>query len=380
MISPRTRSVGAALAVITAVVVGGASAASADRTPAPTGRASGSPARRPVVAVIGTGGTIAGVSASRVSFDDYRAGQLPVAKLVDALRPEVDEVADVRTVEYGDKASGDYTTADYHDLSLLVDRQLATADAVVVTTGTQTMEEFGYWLDLTVRSSKPVVLTGAMRPWTVIGSDGPPNLYNAILLAASRTTRCFGSVVMLNDEIFAARDVTKTDTSRLDTFASPELGELGTIDGSQIRLRRAPARVQYCARPERWRTPFDLTKVARDGVPKVEIAYTYQGASGDAVTAFAAAGAKGIVLAGSPSPMQLAAAERAISAGVVFVAASRNTSGAVYVSQPGLIAAEDLRPQKARILLQLALAFSSDPAQVPVWFARYGLTQFQAAG
>ncbi|MCQ8835722.1 asparaginase domain-containing protein [Streptomyces samsunensis] len=160
------------------------------------GAAEPHPRPTPKVAVIGTGGTIAGVSRTKVSFDDYQAGKLPVSRLVGDLRPEVNRIADVTTQQFGNKDSNDYTIPEYRRLTAAVDHALKFNDGVVVTTGTDTMEEFAYWLDLTVRSDKPVVLTGSMRPWTVIGSDAPANLYNAIHLAASGRTTCFGTVVM----------------------------------------------------------------------------------------------------------------------------------------------------------------------------------------
>jgi L-asparaginase len=331
---------------------------------------------KPKVVVIGTGGTIAGEAESRVSFETYKPGRLPVADLVKSLQPEVGALADVSATDFGGKGSSEYTLAEFHDLSRMVDEQLKTADAVVVATGTQTMEELAYWLDLTVRSQKPVVLTGSMRPWTVIGSDGPPNLYKAISLAASRKTRCFGSVVMLNDEIFAAREVTKSNTMRLDTFQAPKVGLLGSVDEKHIQLLRAPARVQNCAKPDSWRTPFDLTTIKRDAMPRSEIVYTYGDAGGEAITAFANAGAKGLVFAGTPSPAQFQAAQGAVEKGVTLVAANHNNSGAVHTTPPGVIPAEDLSPQKARLLLQLSLAATQDPKKVQSWFADYAAPQF----
>ncbi|GAB3158681.1 L-asparaginase 2 [Micromonospora sonneratiae] len=328
------------------------------------------------VAVIGTGGTIAGKSESRVGFQSYQPGRTPTAELVQYLQPEVGQIADVSAVDFGGKGSGEYTIAEYHDLTRLVDEQLARADAVVVATGTQTMEELAYWLDLTVRSPKPVVVTGSMRPWTVIGSDGAPNLYNAIVLAASRRTHCFGAVIMMNDEILAARDATKTSTTRLDTIQSPELGILGTVDEKRVRLLRAPARTRDCAQPQQWRTPFDLATMPRDRLVRTEVVYTYADAGGEPITALATAGVKGLVAAGTPSPQQTTALMAAMQSGVVVVAANRNNSGAVYDTPGPVIPAEDLLPQKARLLLLLALSRSSDPAQVRSLFQRYGVTEF----
>ncbi|MPY50715.1 asparaginase [Streptomyces acidicola] len=337
----------------------------------------------PEVAVIGTGGTISGVSTDRVSFQNYQSGKLAISKMVDELRPEVDGLAKVTTEQFGNKGSGGYSIADYRKLTASVDAALKKSDAVVVTTGTDTMEEFAYWLDLTVRSDKPVVLTGSMRPWTVIGTDAPANLYNAIKLAASRKTKCYGTVVMLNDEVQAAREVRKTDALRMDTFTSGSSGRLGVIDQDNIRLNRAPARVESCGRSS-WRTPFDLDRITKDGkaLPKVEIAYSYQDAGGEAVKAFADSGADGIVTAGTGaggiSPAMSTARTEAVKKGVTFTSTTRTGSGAVYgsTSTTGVIGAEDLTPQKARLLLLLSLAATDDEKQIREWFATLGTAQF----
>ncbi|MEU1665420.1 asparaginase [Streptomyces sparsogenes] len=358
-----------ALALGTTAPVAGAEAAGAESGKKPV----------PKVAVIGTGGTISGVSRTRVSFQDYEAGKLPVSRMVNDLKPEVDAIADVSTQQFGNKDSNNYSIAEYRGLTAAVDRALKTEDAVVVTTGTDTMEEFAYWLDLTVRSDKPVVLTGAMRPWTVIGSDAPANLYNAIHLAASGRTTCYGTVLMLNDRIQAAREVRKTDTLRTDTFNSGASGELGVVDQDHIRLNRAPARVQQCGKKS-WETPFDLAKMGR-ALPKVEIAYSYQDAGGEAVKAFADAGADGIVTAGTGagglSPGMSEARKDAVKNGVIFASASRTGSGAVYDDHTGgVIGAEDLTPQKARLLLLLSLARTHDQDRIRQWFATLGTAQF----
>jgi L-asparaginase len=259
-------------------------------------------------------------------------------------------------------------------MSTLVDERLAEADAAVVLCGTRGLEELAYWLDLTVRSPKPVTITGSMRPWNALGSDGPANLYNAIVLASAGRTTGFGTVVMLNDRILAAREATKGSTLRLDTYESREWGVLGTIDAANIRLLRAPARLRQHGSPL-WTTPFDLSAVS--ALPRTEIAYSYVDASGDAITAFAAAGARGIVIAGDPSDRQGPAVKSAIAGGTVIVAANRNTSGAVYeTGVPGIISAEDLLPQKARLLLTLGLALTSDLDQLRSWFHEYGVPEF----
>ena len=346
----------------------------------------------PQVTVIGTGGTIAGVAPTRSDFTNYRAGQIPIETLVGQIQPEVGAVADVSTVQFGNSGSGGYRIDQFYALTAAVEEALRTADGVVVTTGTDTMEEFAYWLDLTVQSRKPVVLTGAMRPWAagsvdgpqVIGADGPANLFNAISLAASQTTYCFGTVLMLNDEFHAARDVTKTSTTRMDTFQTRELGVLGWIDGPEIKVGRAPSRVQRCDDLRRWVTPFDLTRIAPTDLPRTEVVYTYQQAGGEGITAFAQAGVKGIVTAGTGAggvsgPQGEARSAAVRDQGVVFVSTSRTGSGSVSGGSGNVIAGEDLQPQKARLLLMLSLAFApGDVEQVREWVATVGNPEFQA--
>jgi L-asparaginase len=344
-------------------------------------------AKKPKVTVIGTGGTIAGVATSRSSFTDYRAGQIPIADMVGQLQPEIGNVADVTTVQFGNKGSGGYTLAEFHALTLAVQKALKDSDGVVVTSGTDTMEEFAYWLDLTVRDQKPVVMTGAMRPWAagtvngpqVIGADGPANLYNAIVLAASQATYCYGTVLMLGDEFHAARDVTKTSAYRMDTFQTREFGVLGWIDGPNIKVGRAPSRVADCDLKQRWLTPFNVAKVAPEALPRVEVVTSYQQAGGEAITAFADAGVKGIVTAGTGaggvSAAQTAARTAAAAKGVVFVSTTRTGSGSVYggsTTQP-IVAGDDLLPQKARLLLLLSLAFApGDVEKVRQWVTTLG--------
>lgn len=328
---------------------------------------------RAEVVVIGTGGTIAGLSDTEVSFQRYRSGTLPIDSMVSAL-PRLEQVADVSTVQFGNKGSSGYTIEELYELSLRVDRALEGADGAVVTSGTDTMEEIAYFLDLTVRSPKPVVVTGAMRPWTVIGSDAPANLFNAIRLAASGATTHFGAVVMLNDVIHTARAATKTNSYRLDTFESRIVGAVGYIDGERIRIYRAPGRA---LRAENWTTPFDLRMIGADDLPRVEIIYSYQEAGGEAIDAFAEAGVRGFVTAGTGaggiSRAQSEAAGRAIEDGAIFVATTRTGSGSVYRGgREGRIGGGNLMPQKARLVLLLAMAFSDDFDQIERWVADYG--------
>jgi L-asparaginase len=342
--------------------------------PRPAIPAAASAPRRPTVVVIGTGGTMAGVSEGRFTVQHYEPGRLPTARLIKDLQPEIARLADVRAVDFDDDAEA---ITDLYDLSRQVDRELLHADAVVVTSGTNNLEEYAYWLDITVRSQKPVVVTGSLRPWTVVGSDAPMNLYTAVLLAASRRTTCFGTVVALNDQVLGAREATKSDSQRVGAFQSRELGVLGTVDDGRVRLLRAPARVMECDRPQQWRTPFDLSRIRRATLPRVEIVPTYLDAGGEAITAAARAGARGIVVSGAPSAAQQRAAEAVVPRGVIFVAAGNTSSGSVYpVPRPGLVSAGDLVPQKARLLLMLGLAEGGRSEQIAEWFAAYGVPQF----
>jgi L-asparaginase len=332
---------------------------------------------KPNVLVIGTGGTISGATngGDPTKFQDYKSGAYKIEDMVAQL-PRKDKIADVSTYQFGNKGSGGYTIAELYDLSLTVDQALKTYDSVVVTTGTDTMEEIAYFLDLTVRSEKPVVITGAMRPWDVIGTDSPANLYNAIKLAASGKTKWFGTVQMLNDMVQAAREVTKTNAQRLDTFETPILGALGYIDQDNVSIYRAPGRASKAGKST-WKTPFDLRTITKAQLPMVEIAYAYQEAGGGAIRGLVADGAKGIVTAGTGaggiSAKMSAARTEAIKQGVLFVTTTRTGSGTMYpTNNDGIIGGDNLNAAHARIMLLLSLAFSKDQATIKNWFATYG--------
>lgn len=330
----------------------------------------------PNVIVIGTGGTLAGKARDNdpTNFQSYAAGTFLIADLVDQL-PRKDKIADVETYQFGNKGSGGYTMKDLYDLSLAVDQALKTYDSAVVTTGTDTMEEIAYFLDLTVQSDKPVVVTGAMRPWDVIGTDGPANLYQAIKVAASNKTKYYGTVIMLNDVIHAAREVTKSNSTRMDTFNTPMLGALGYVDDSAVRMYRLNARALKAGKSD-WATPFDLTKISKESLPLVGVVYNYQEASGGQIRGLVADGVKGIVTAGTGaggiSSGLSSARTQAIRDGVIFVSTTRTGSGSVYGSSNGNIAGDNLNAQHARVLLMLSLAFSDDYNQIKTWFETVG--------
>ncbi|MBW7453377.1 asparaginase [Paenibacillus sepulcri] len=333
----------------------------------------------PNVVILGMGGTITSTALGRDLFQSYGPDGVSITDILNRLQPEISAIANVQVQElYENSTRNEYL----YNLSTSIDKVLAdkNVDAVVVTAGTNTMEEVAYFADLTVQSNKPVVITGSMRQSNTFSFDGEANLYNAIRLAASGETTCYGTVLLMNDEFFSAREVTKTDALRLDTFDGGRYGALGTVDENRIRSVHAPARVMACGK-DSWKTPFDLTKIKASDLAKVEIVYSYTEADGLPIKALADAGVDGIVTAGSGAgnifTSQQDARKAAVEKGVVFVSATRTGSGAVYdTKSPGIIGAADLLPQKARILLQLSLSFTEDPEQVRNWFTSIGVPEF----
>ncbi|WP_369068820.1 asparaginase [Kineococcus terrestris] len=340
----------------------------------------------PNVVVLDGGGTITSTAVGRAEYTEYGGDGLEsIQDVIDRIEPEISQVADLRVVDGAIPGSSASTTQrQLYDMTLQLDGILAddSVDAVVVNTGTNIMEEIAYWADLTVQSEKPVVFTGSMRQSNTFSFDGEANLFNAIRVAASGKTTCFGTVVHMNDEFVGAREMTKTDAWRTDTFSGGRYGALGTVDGRHIRAVHAPARVLDCGTDE-WTTPFDLSTVAFEDLAQVEIVMSYVEADATPVTALAEAGVDGIVTAGHGaggiSTEQSAARSAAVEQGVVFATTTRTGSGAIYPSDPatpGVVAAYDLTPQKARVLLQLALTFTDDPQQVQQWFDTIGSPEF----
>jgi L-asparaginase len=318
-------------------------------------RAQTAPAR-PLVQIIGTGGTIG-------SAGDYWGGRptrVPIEQL--ARVPGIDSVATIVTEQLWNVPSSTIGPARWLELSrhvagLLRDhRDIA---GVVITHGTDTMEETTYFLDLTLPGDRPVIVTGAMRPSDMAGADGPANLTSAVRAAVDPRARGRGVMLLMNDRLFAARDVTKTNSTRVETFQAPDRGPLAIVDPEGLAYTRpSPARA----------TPlFDITNLRE--LPRVDIVYAYPGADSVAIDALVAAGAKGIVVAGvgrgGTTPAQADALRRARSRGVVVVIGTRTGSGRVPVRRGDeAVGTGDLNPQKARVLLSLALTRSADPREI----------------
>jgi L-asparaginase len=327
---------------------------------------------KPKVAVIGTGGTISSIGRDEFDIQDYvTLGKMhDAAGMVQAF-PSASTIADLVPVAFPPIPSTQMDFAAWGELLRLIDEQVETHPdlaGIVILHGTASMEETAYALNLTVKADIPVVVTGAQRPSTGLSTDAGMNMTNAVRVAASEEARGLGVLVVLNDEIQAARDVTKTSTWRLQTFRSPDFGVLGHADADRIAIYRKPVRLLA---PE---TPFSRDDVLN--AARVDISYCYAGCDGTAVRAFVEAGAKGIVSAGfAPgfvSPGEFDALKAAVDAGVVVLQSSRAGSGRVpsmaRVVAGGFIGADNLNPQKARILLALALNRTSDKADIEAYF------------
>lgn len=328
----------------------------------------------PHVRVVATGGTIAGRSQSPEQISSYRSGAIPVEELLADL-PGLDRVARVSAEQFSNVGSTSLTPADWLRLSQRINAILADGvdgdpvDGVVVTHGTDALEETGYFLNLTVHSDRPVVMVGAMRPATAISADGPLNILNAVQVAAAPDARDRGVLVVLNQEINAARDVTKTHARLVHTFRSRSWGALGVVEpDGPVFYRRVERR--HTADSE-----FDVAGLAPEDLPRVDISYTYNGADGTDIRAFVAAGARGIVIAGSGAGSttrgQGEAAREAAESGLFIVRGTHTGAGRLGRGRGRMVGADDLVPQKARILLMLALTRTDDEDEVHRIFREY---------
>jgi L-asparaginase len=311
---------------------------------------------RTTVLVIGTGGTIG----SAGQYWTGNATRVPIEQLVRV--PGIDSVATIASEQLWNVASGSIGPARWLELSRHIADRLRAQPAlagIVVTHGTDTMEETAYFLDLTLPGDRPVIVTGAMRPSDMAGADGPANLTSSARVAVDARARGRGAMVVMDDRVFAARDVTKTNSTRVETFQAPERGPIAIVEPEGV--------VYHQPSPHRTTPVFDITGVT--ALPRVDVVYSYAGADSVPIDALVAAGAKGIVVAGvgrgNIAPGQGAALRRARERGVIVVVTTRTGSGGVPVRRgDGTIGAGDLNAQKARVLLTLALSRTSDPAEV----------------
>ena len=318
----------------------------------------------PLVKVVATGGTIANTPSGRLNAAEV-ADAIPALKRV--ARLEVEEVVRV--------GSSSITLENWLRLARRINEilaQEAEVKGVVVTHGSNTVEETGYFLSLTIKSDKPVVLTAAQRQFTTLSSDSPKNFLQAVRVAASDDARGKGALIVTNDVINAARDVTKNITYRLETYNSRDLGVLGYVDEDRITFYRTPLKQHTTA------TPFDVSRLQK--LPRVDIVTSYVDADGALIDAAVAhAKVEGLVIAGFPTgsatPAMEQAMNRAAAKGIPVVMTNRGGTGRITDTRGKearpLIFGDNLTPQKARILLMLALTTTRDPAEIQRIFQTY---------
>ena len=329
---------------------------------------------KPKISILATGGTIAGAQTS-TSEAGYKSGSFSVDDLIKAV-PTMTNIA----VLSGEQVANIGSQTMNHEVWLKLAKRLnevlaGDSDGVVITHGTDTMEETAYFLSLVVKSDKPVVLVGSMRPATAIGADGPANLYNAVALAADANARGRGPLVLLNDTIHYARESQKTHTTRLDTFQSPNRGIAGMMNTGKVYF--------YSKNTTRHTTnsEFSVGDQTAKNLPYVEIVYSYANFGGETIADIVKRGAKGIILAGvgdgNSTDAAIAALKMAAKSGVVVARSSRVGSGIVDRNvevnddELGFITAMELSPQKARILLMMGLTKTKDLKQLQKLFTEY---------
>jgi len=327
----------------------------------------------PRIKILATGGTIAGQGAS-ADRSAYTAGQLPIKDLIAAV-PGIDKVAEISGEQISNVGSQDMTVDIWIKLNKRINEIYKNneADGIVITHGTDTQEETAYFLSLTVRYDKPVIITGSMRPATAISADGPKNLYDAVTLAASKQAAHSGVLLVFNEYIFTGRSAVKTSTTHLNAFTAPNNGPIGQVYDGKVILYETPVR------KANKNTPFDITGLTT--LPEVAIVELYADAPATAINAYVASGVKGIVTGGlgngNLNKVNSDAATSAVKKGIAVARASRVPSGRVTLfdetddQKLGTIVTDDLIPQKARILLMLGLTQTSDSKKLQEYFFEY---------
>ena len=332
------------------------------------------PSPLPLIRVLATGGTIAGAQTADASRG-YQAAAFSIAALIAAV-PFAATLARLEGEQVAAIGSQDMDEAIWRKLADRIECALREpgVQGVVVTHGTDTMEETAFFLNLVIHSPKPVVLVGAMRPATAISADGPMNLLNAIAVAAHADAGNRGVLVVANDEIHFAREITKTNTTQVGTFRATHRGLAGLVNAGRLHLYAPPVRRHTLS------SEFELPGLPAK-LPSVEVIYAYAGMGRQLIDAAVQAGAQGLVIAGvgdgNFNSLALSAAAEAATAGVAIVRSSRTGGGIVErnieIDDDGLrfIAADELNPQKARVLLMLGLTRTRDPMALQQLFYTY---------
>ncbi len=331
-------------------------------------------AKKPNIMVIATGGTIAG-TASTADQSQYSPAQLLIKKILASVTG-VSEIANIDSMQFSQISSQDMNDRLWLNLSRTVNELLdkSSVDGIVITHGSDTMEETAYFLNLTVKSKKPVILVGSMRPASSLSADGPLNLYNAIAVAADSAASNKGIMIVLNDNIYAARDVSKVHTSNADAFRSTNFGPIGNVYYGKTRFYYNPIRLHTA------NSVFDVRKL--EELPRVDIVYGYANQPHSITDNLIEEGVKGIVYAGvGDGNIYKDTLQNLIKASaskkVIIARSSRTGSGFVVRNaeisddQYGFVTTDNLNPQKARILLMLALTKSKDAKEIQELFWKY---------
>lgn len=327
----------------------------------------------PNIHILATGGTIAGTGASSTGTN-YTAGQVAIGTLLSAV-PEIQKIANVTGEQIVKIGSQDMTDDVWLTLAKTINKLLARKDidGIVITHGTDTMEETAYFLNLTVKSDKPVILVGAMRPSTALSADGPLNLYNAVVTAAAKESKDKGVLVAMNGLILGAESVVKMNTVDVQTFQAPNSGALGYVLNGKVFYN------QITLKKHTTQSVFDVTRLT--SLPKVGIVYSYSNIEADIMTPFLNNGYKGIIHAGVGNgnihknifPSLIDARRK----GIVVVRSSRVPTGPTTLdaevddAKYQFVASQELNPQKSRVLLMLALTKATDWKQIQEYFNEY---------
>ncbi len=330
-------------------------------------------AKLPRIHVLATGGTIAGAQANPGDYG-YKSGAYDINSLLKAV-PNLEKLAVMTGEQVANIGSQDMNDEIWLKLAKRLNEVLASAgtDAVLITHGTDTLEETGYFLSLVTKSDKPVVMVGSMRPATAVSADGPANIYNGAAVAGSPEAKGRGTLISLNDEIHYARNVVKTDTTSVQTFRSLNRGPAGVVHTGTVEwFQRMDKKLGNTSE-------FSVDNLTT--LPRVDIIYAHANMSADLIDAAIKNGAKGIVVAGVGDGNMTAPAletlAKAAKAGVAVVRSTRLASGIVLRNNEvnddkmGFVASEELTPGKARVLLQLALTKTKDPLQIQKMFSEY---------
>jgi L-asparaginase len=327
----------------------------------------------PNIVILATGGTIAGAATTGTQAG-YTSGAVGIDTMVAGV-PGITKLANIKGEQISNVGSQDMS----FDILLKVAKRInelarsSAVDGIVITHGTDTMEESAFFLNLTVKTDKPVVMVGSMRPSTAVSADGPLNLYNAVGVAADPRAAGRGVLVVMNDWILDAHSLTKTSTTAVQTFMSPIRGTVGIATYGKNDFYKKPDW------PHTTQSEFDISKVT--AMPRVDIIFASADMSSDLIDCAVARGAKGIVIAGvgngNMNKASVEAAANAVKKGVVVVRSSRVPTGTVGRNvelnddELGFIASDELNPQKARILLSLALLGTRTPQQIQKLFETY---------